>query len=91
MEALPVPKTCSGEFGRPQEISMSEQWVPHNPDGKKRVLVTKNLPGERWLEILAAADCRVEVCQREEVLSGDEIKKAIGEECQGAIGQLTEA
>jgi hypothetical protein len=25
------------------------------------VVVTKNLPGERWLQILTAAGCRVEV------------------------------
>jgi hypothetical protein len=27
------------------------------------VVVTKNLPGERWLQILTAAGCRVEVRQ----------------------------
>jgi hypothetical protein len=33
----------------------------HNEGGSKRVVVTKNLPGERWLQILTAAGCRVEV------------------------------
>jgi hypothetical protein len=33
----------------------------HNEGGAKRVVVTKNLPGERWLQILTAAGCRVEV------------------------------
>jgi hypothetical protein len=33
----------------------------HNEGGAKRVIVTKNLPGERWLQILTAAGCRVEV------------------------------
>jgi hypothetical protein len=30
----------------------------HNEGGRKRVVVTKNLPGQRWLDILTAADCR---------------------------------
>ena len=33
----------------------------HNEKGTKRVVVTKDLPGTRWLEILTSADCRVEV------------------------------
>jgi hypothetical protein len=36
----------------------------HNPDGAKRVVVTKDLPGARWLDILTAANCRVEVRMR---------------------------
>lgn len=67
-----------------------KDWRVINPDGKNRVVVTKELPGGRWLEILTRADCRVEVCSSEEVLSAGEIKAAIGTECQGAIGQLTE-
>ncbi len=34
----------------------------HHPDGRFRVVATKPLPGERWLELLGGADCRVEVC-----------------------------
>ena len=33
----------------------------HNPQGAHRVVVTKDLPGTRWLDILTAANCRVEV------------------------------
>ena len=33
----------------------------HNPSGLKRVVVTKDLPGSRWLEILTSSGCRVEV------------------------------
>lgn len=33
----------------------------YNPTGAHRVLVTKDLPGTRWLDILVAANCRVEV------------------------------
>jgi len=32
----------------------------HNAQGTKRVVVTKDLPGTRWLEILTSADCSVE-------------------------------
>jgi hydroxypyruvate reductase 1 len=66
-------------------------WVVHNPGGKLRVVVSKDLPGSRWREILAAAGCEVCVSTSREVLSVEEIKEAIGERCHGAIGQLTEA
>ncbi len=68
----------------------TQEWKISNPDGKKRVIVTKELPGRRWLEILARADCRVEMCTSTQVLGIDEIKAAIGDRCDGAIGQLTE-
>src|SRR5512140_61950 len=61
-----------------------------HPGGSRRVLVTKVLPGELWLERLRVADCRVEVCQTEDILSKDELLAAIGESCDAAIGQLTE-
>lgn len=66
-------------------------WRMHNPAGSRRVIVTKELPGRRWLEILAAADCRVEICPSLEVLTAAEIRAALGTRCDGAIGQLTEA
>ncbi|MBW2078635.1 MAG: D-glycerate dehydrogenase [Deltaproteobacteria bacterium] len=70
---------------------MSEKtWKIHNPSGSRRVVVTKELPGERWLEILAQADCRVEICTSTDILSAAEIEEAIGDRCDGAIGQLTE-
>ncbi|NHZ70447.1 MAG: D-glycerate dehydrogenase, partial [Proteobacteria bacterium] len=69
---------------------MSRAWTVHNSDGGRRVIVTKRLPGNRWLEILEAADCRVEVCESLEVLSRGEIAERIGAECAGVIGQLTE-
>lgn len=67
-----------------------KEWQIHNPSGSKRVIVTKLLPGTRWLEILAGSDSRVEVCTSPDILSVDEIKAAIGDRCDGAIGQLTE-
>lgn len=66
------------------------QWKTFNPDGGLRVIVTKELPGERWLEILKAAGCRVEICTSPDILSVEEIKAAIGDRCDGVIGQLTE-
>lgn len=68
----------------------SEQWTIHNPAGSKRVIVTKELPGPQWLEILIQAGCKVEVCTSTAVSSVDEIKAVMGNQCDGAIGQLTE-
>ena len=65
-------------------------WKVFNPKGKKRVVVTKELPGDRWLKILASAGCRVEYGTETRILKTGEIKAAIGASCDGAIGQLTE-
>ena len=62
----------------------------HNVDGSRRVIVTKELPGRRWLDYLLSADCRVEVATTRAVLSKDDITTWIGDRCDGAIGQLTE-
>ena len=58
--------------------------------GSRRVIVTRQLPGERWLDILSRADCEVEVCRRDRVLTGHELTTAIGSRCDGCVGQLTE-
>jgi hydroxypyruvate reductase 1 len=63
----------------------------HNPEGTKRVVVTKDLPGQRWLDILTASGCRVEVCtSADTILSTSAIKALLGARCDGVIGQLTE-
>ena len=67
-----------------------KNWKIHNPSGSKRVIVTKELPGTRWLDILTRAGCKVEICTSTEVLSVDDIKAAMGNECDGVLGQLTE-
>jgi hydroxypyruvate reductase 1 len=67
-----------------------KDWRTHNPSGSKRVIVTKELPGKRWLEILTQAGCKVEICTSSDILSVEEIKASIGNQCDGAIGQLTE-
>jgi len=68
----------------------AETWRTINSSGSKRIVVTKELPGKRWIDILTAADCRVDVLSSTNVLSVDEIKTAMGTQCDGAIGQLTE-
>ena len=67
-----------------------KEWETHNPSGSKRVVVTKELPGSRWLETLIKAGCTVELCTSSDVLSVEEIKAAIGAQCDGVLGQLTE-
>ncbi len=62
-----------------------------NPNGSLRVVVTKELPGTHWQDVLVAADCRIEIAPGTEILSKEEIKTLIGDQCDGAIGQLTEA
>jgi len=66
------------------------EWRVHHPEGRRRVVVTKELPGQQWLEILTAADCRVDICTSPDVLPLEEIMSAIGDNCDAAIGQLTE-
>jgi glycerate dehydrogenase len=61
-----------------------------NPGGSRRVVVTKELPGDRWLRLLAGADCRVDVCRSSEPLSSDHIRSTFAGGCVAAIGQLTE-
>lgn len=68
----------------------SKNWRVHNAAGSKRVIVTKALPGERWLDMLVRADCKVEISTSTDILSPQEIKAAFGGNCDGAIGQLTE-
>ncbi len=67
------------------------KWQIHNESGDKRVVVTKSLPGERWIDILINAGCRVEVCTSTKLLTTEDILTAIGDRCQGVIGQLTES
>ena len=62
-----------------------------NPDGRLRVVVTKPLPGTHWLEVLAAAACRIEIATGDAILSREEIIALIGDRCHAAIGQLTES
>jgi hydroxypyruvate reductase 1 len=78
-------------FSTEKEQMVEANWRIVNPDGNRRVIVTKELPGERWLWYLTEAGCRVEICTETRVLSVDEIAEAVGGGCDGAIGQLTES
>jgi glycerate dehydrogenase len=87
--------TRSFAVGAPQ--SSTAGGIPvhvYNPNGKKRVLVTKPLPGDRYLEVLTSSNNRVEVCALDTpestILSNAQIKSLIGDKCDGVIGQLTE-
>jgi hydroxypyruvate reductase 1 len=68
-----------------------DNWRIVNPDGKNRVIVTRDLPGERWVDILVAAGCRVEIFTGTAELSSDEIRHAMGSRCDAVIGQLVES
>jgi hydroxypyruvate reductase 1 len=68
----------------------SDAWDVINPKGANRIVVTKALPGRRWRHILVEADCRIEVGTADRALTAEEIAAAIGERCDGAIGQITE-
>eukprot|EP01119_Soliformovum_irregulare_P024062 TRINITY_DN854_c0_g1_i1.p1 TRINITY_DN854_c0_g1~~TRINITY_DN854_c0_g1_i1.p1 ORF type:complete len:814 (-),score=271.86 TRINITY_DN854_c0_g1_i1:61-2430(-) len=74
----------------PRACAAPKNWTVHNPDGKIRVVVTKNMPGTQWLQLLTEEGCRVEVGTSDDILSKDEIKQVIGKNCQAVIGQLTE-
>jgi len=65
-------------------------WRVVNSGGSRRVVATKELPGERWLALLTAADCRVEIAQGDDILAASEIAAAFGDHVDAAIGQLTE-
>ena len=62
-----------------------------NPSGSRRVVVTKPLPGCHWLDVLTAADCRVEIIQGTGILSREAVAAGVGPRCDGVIGQLTES
>ena len=66
-------------------------WISHSAsDSLYRVVVTKALPGDRWLKTLLDAGCDVEVSPSRSILPVTEIRAAIGDHCDGVIGQLTE-
>lgn len=69
---------------------MTLTWNVHHPGNPLRVVVTKLLPGDRWLSILGAAGCEVHVSDARQTHTSAEIREAIGPRCHGVIGQLTE-
>jgi hydroxypyruvate reductase 1 len=68
-----------------------EGWRLESHGGRFRVVVTKDLPGPRWREILRAAGCEILVAESREILPAAAIRAAIESgRTDGAIGQLTE-
>jgi len=66
-----------------------------NPDGDKRVVVTKMLPGTRWLDVLTKQlGARVEVYtdakHANTIVPNSAIIDLIGDKCDAVLGQLTE-
>ena len=68
----------------------AKEWTTFNASGNRRVVVTKELPGDRWLNILEQAGCCVEYNTSTRILQVNEIEAAIGDRCDAVIGQLTE-
>ena len=66
------------------------EWRVVNGDGVARVVVTRELPGSRWLDLLELAGCRVEIAQSDERLAPEQLREAVGSRCDAVIGQLTE-
>lgn len=66
-------------------------WRTVNPSGSHGIVVTKGLPGYRWLELLTVAACPFEIEQDDYILREAEIRAALAGDCDVAIGQLTES
>jgi len=64
--------------------------VTHNPAGMRRVLTTRALPGDRWLDLLTGGGCRVDACSSELPLGPGDLLGLVGDRCDGVIAQLTE-
>lgn len=69
---------------------MSNHWKIFNHSGTHRILVTKELPGSRWLEVLTDSNYKVEVNSSKTITSKKELKAKLEDKCVGIIGQLTE-
>ncbi len=77
-------------FEKRDEIAIAET---RNPGGGQSVLVTKRLVGDRWLEVLGAADCRIDILEDNDgrPLTGPQLRGALRRRPYvAAIGQLNE-
>lgn len=90
---ISTPRFAARAFGVVAPEAGTAGGIPvkvYNSEGTKRVLVTKPLPGERWLELLS--EFRVEVCDlnapEDTILTNDKIAALIGDKCDGVIGQV---
>jgi hydroxypyruvate reductase 1 len=69
---------------------MADYWKKINENGKKRILVTRSIPGRKWLDILISAGCSVEIYDTHHLVPRKELIRKIGSKCDGVIGQLDE-
>ncbi len=70
---------------------MNITFESRGSDSGNRILVTRPLVGERWLDLLTSAGFHIDICTIERTLSPAELIEAIGTSCVGAIGQLSES
>jgi glycerate dehydrogenase len=62
-----------------------------NKGEKYKILVTKELPGTKWLEIFTAANCEVTIFDSTQATSKDSLLSILGDNnFNGALGQLSE-
>jgi hydroxypyruvate reductase 1 len=71
-------------------MKTGDNWKIYYPSGKKRILVTRSLPGDEWIKILTDAGYRTEVWVAGKNLTMEKIAESIGKNCTAVIGQLTE-
>ena len=68
----------------------SSERITVNPSGRRRVIVTQQLPGTLWLERLRSAGCRIEILSTTGPPDTEEIAAAVGDRCDGVLGQVNE-
>jgi hydroxypyruvate reductase 1 len=71
-------------------MASQSQWKIFNPSGSPKIIVTRDLPGSGWHEILSAAGYRTEVWIERESLPRKQLVERMGTGCRAVIGQLTE-
>lgn len=71
-------------------MSTQNRWKIYNPSSDLRILVTKMLPGKKWIDLLINAGLRVEINTSDKITSKRVLLEKIGNNCVGVIGQLTE-
>jgi hydroxypyruvate reductase 1 len=68
----------------------TDGFTVYNTKGCRRVIVTRVLPGDRWLDILTAGGFRVDVHTDDGIPDKNLLQDSLGPHCDGVIGQLTE-
>jgi hydroxypyruvate reductase 1 len=74
-----------------KHLFMSIACSTYGRPGTRRVFVSRELVGRRWLDLLVEAGFRVDMCTEDRTLTPAELIDAFGDSCAGAIGQLSES